>query len=234
MKETPMSRQARQPRTTSRATGGWGIGALTALGLILATTLGAAPAPAPKPAPAEKPAPPATRPSLKDSPGWYYIVDPESASVALGRRTNAPLVKKPFTGGVKSLDELGRALCWSLHHSSRDSLSALCVTDAEFRDIMWKEFPQSRPITGLTWQDAWTSLDQRLKSGVAGALSDYGGDDWRFVRIQSDSSYQYKNFTLHMRVKLVAVNDQGAEVQMKWLRAVAERKGRFKIFSTDD
>jgi len=173
-------------------------------------------------------------PSLRDSPGWYPIVDPESASVSLGRRPNAPLVRKPFHGGTRSLDELGRAICRGLHHSDRDSLLALCVRDDEFRDILWREFPQSRPATGLTWEDGWISLDQRLRSGISGAVGDFGGTHWTFVRFERDSVAEFKNFRLHMGLRLVVVDEQGKTVRMIWVRTVAERKGRFKIYSTGD
>ncbi len=179
-------------------------------------------------------APTAPRYRLEDSPGWYPIVDPESTAVTLGRRANAPLVSRPFAGGARSLDELGRLACRALHHSDRDSLLALCVCDDEFRDIMWREFPQSRPITGLTWEDGWTSLDQRLRSGVSGAVGDHGGQDWTFLALESDSTALYRNFRLHLRVRLMAIDDEGRTIRMTWLRAIAERKGRFKIYSTDD
>ena len=162
------------------------------------------------------------------------FVDPESTSELLGRRTNAPLVKKGFTGGARSLNDLGRLVCRYLHHSDQDSMRALCVRDEEFRDILWREFPQSRPLTGLTWEDGWISLDQRLRSGVSGAIADYGGQDVQFVGIQSDSVAVFKNFKLHMRTHLTVIDEQGKQVRMAWLRAVAERKGHFKIYSTDD
>jgi hypothetical protein len=172
--------------------------------------------------------------SIRDSPGWYPVVDPESMSVVLGRRTNAPVVSKPFRGGTRSLDDLGRTVCRLLGRSDRDSLMALCVRDDEFRDIMWREFPHSRPATGLTWEDAWTSLTQRLISGCSGAISDYGGRRFEFLRFERDSIAQYKNFKLHMGLRLVARDDQGQTTRMVWVRSVVERKGRFKIYSTND
>lgn len=173
-------------------------------------------------------------PSLRDSPGWYPIVDPESTSALLGRRPNAPLVRRPFRGGARSLDELGRAICRNLHHTNGDSLLALCVSGDEFRDILWREFPQSRPITGLTWEDGWMSLEQRLRSGIAGALSRHAGEHWQLVRFEADSVARFKNFRLHLGIRLYATDDQGHTVPMRWVRGVAERGGRFKIYSTDD
>ena len=173
-------------------------------------------------------------PSIRDSPGWYPIVDPESMSVLLGRRTNAPLVGKPFRGGTRSLDELGRAVCRLLRRSDGDSLLALCIREEEFRDIMWREFPHSRPITGLTWEDGWMSLTQRLMAGCSGAASDHGGRAFEYLRFEVDSVARYKNFKLHMGLRLVVRDDQGQTTKMHWVRSVAERKRRFKIYSTDD
>lgn len=173
-------------------------------------------------------------PSIQDSPGWYPIVDPESMSVVLGRRTNAPVVSTPFRGGTASLDDLGRTICRLLARSDRDSLIALCIRDDEFRDILWREFPHSRPITGLTWEDGWTSLAQRLISGCSGAVGEYGGKRFEFLRFEVDSVGRYKNFKLHMRLRLIVRDDQGQAITMRWVRSVAERKGRYKIYSTDD
>jgi len=49
------------------------------------------------------------RSSVRDSPGWYPSVDPESMSVVAGRRLNAPRVSTPFHGGARSLDDLPQA-----------------------------------------------------------------------------------------------------------------------------
>ena len=169
-----------------------------------------------------------------DSPGYKPLVGPESMSVVLGRRTNAPLIITPFKGGAKSLDDLGRAVCWCIHHGDQDSMMRLCVTDTEFRDILWREFPQSRPAVGLQWVDAWKILWARLHAGSVHAVRDYGGHHYDFVRWQVDSTLAYRNFKMYSRLTLVVHDDTGQMQSWKWLRAVVERKGRFKIYSTDD
>jgi hypothetical protein len=172
--------------------------------------------------------------SVKDSPGYYPPADPESSSERTGRRLNAPRVGGPFKGGARSLDDLGRSVCRALHHGERDSLLGLCITDGEFRDILWREFPQSRPAVGLTWVDAWKILWARLHAGCMHALRDNGGHYCEFVRFEGDTIARYRNFRLHNRLVLVTRNDLGEVERQRWLRSVAERKGRFKIYSTDD
>jgi hypothetical protein len=172
--------------------------------------------------------------SVKDSPGYIPLVDPESTSVTLGRRPNAPIVSKPFRGGAASLDSLGRAVCRVLERPSLDSLMSLTVSQDEFREILWPEFPQSRPVTGLTWEDAWRVLYPRLLNGCNGALMDHAGGAYEFIRFERDSVDVYKNFKLHSGLVLVARNGLGDEERFGWIRSVAERKGRFKIYSMTD
>jgi len=172
--------------------------------------------------------------SVRDSPGWKPLVDPESTSALLGRRLNAPLVKVPFKGGAHGLDSLGLAVLRGLHQAKPDSLLALCVSDEEFRDILWREFPQSRPAVGLTWEDAWRILYARLHAGVYHGVRDFGGHRYEFVRFECDSIMRYRNFRMYSKLTLVAKSDEGELVRMKWLRGVVERQGRCKIYSTED
>ena len=177
--------------------------------------------------------------SVRDAPGYYPAADPESLSEVIGRRTNAPAVTMRFVGGTRSLDDLGRAVSRALHHSDGDSLLELCITEQEFRGILWRELPQSRPAVGLTWLDAWKILFARLHAGRAHAIRDHGGHFSQFVRFETAPTVakaimQYRNFRLHQGLVLVARNELGQLERWTWLRAVAERKGRFKIYSTDD
>ena len=200
------------------------------LGILLAT-----PGPARPAWSAVQPdAPPKRPPSVMDSPGYVPLVDPASTAVVVGRRLNAPLVGKRFRGGARSLDQLGRTVCRLLERSHRDSLTLLCVTDDEFRDILWREFPQSRPVTGLTWEDGWRVLNVRLLSGTSGAVHDHGGQPWEFLGITADSVMAYKNFKLHSQITLTVRDDWGTIQRWRWLRGVVERKGAYKIYSTDD
>ena len=193
--------------------------ALLMLGLVLAASVTAAPR---------------GGYSVKDSPGYVPLVDPESTSVRIGRRLNAPLVSKPFVGGARSLDELGRAAVQLVNRGQSDSLLALCVTEDEFRDILWREFPQSRPATHLEWLDGWKALYVRHRGGITGAIRDKADQYYEYVRTQArDTTALYRNYKLHNGVVLI-VRVDGREQELRWLRSVAERKGRFKIYSTTD
>jgi len=181
------------------------------------------------------PAPTEKHGSVTREPGYYPPNDPESSSVRIGRRVNAPLVKTPFIGGARSLNELGRMVCHALDYEKADTLFSLAVREDEFRDILWPEFPMSRPATGITWQDGWLFLYGRNHQGSAQAIRDYGGHVYQFVRFDRyDSTMHYRNFSLHKGLILVARDDMGNIQEFRWLRAAVERKGRFKIYSMSD
>jgi len=204
--------------------------AAVALLIVLASARASTPTPATASVPAGE-----RHGSVTLEPGYVPPNDPESSSVRIGRRVNAPLVSKPFAGGARSLDELGRKVCHALDYETADSLFSLTVREDEFRDILWPEFPMSRPATGITWQDGWLFLYGRLHQGSAIAIREHGGHAYQFVRFdRSDSTTHYKNFKLHNGLILVAKDDAGKTEEFHWLRTVAERKGRFKIYSMSD
>ena len=211
--------------------------ARSALGLLGLLALWIASAGAAATMPAAKPdsTAPVKHGSVTMEPGYTGIVDPESASVRIGRRTNAPYVKKLFKGGAPSLNELGRRVVHALGTGNPDSLLILCVHEDEFRDILWREFPQSRPATGIQADDAWMFLWARLHGGSVSAMNDYGSQHYEFLRWERyDTTAVYKNFKMLNGLVLVAKDDQGQVQKWHWLRSAVERKGAYKIYSMRD
>jgi len=200
---------------------------LAAVGLLLVSA-----AFLPRDTAAAQPANPA--PSVKDSPGYVAPSDPDSTAERLGRRTAAPYVRMSFTGGSKSLKALAEAVLGAFHAESADSMLRLSVTADEFRDILWPEFPQSRPATGLHWDDAWPVLQGRLNGGSIASIREFGGHHYEFLRVETAAIVPYKNFKLHNGITIVARDDEGREVRYTTVRSVAERRGRFKLYSMFD
>jgi len=51
---------------------------------------------------------------------------------------------------------------------------------------------------------------------------------------RTGTATEYRNFKLHPGFVIVARDDEGHEQRFDWIRSVAERKGRFKIYSMRD
>jgi len=186
--------------------------------------------------PATSPSPPAVhRPlSVRDAPGYVPLRDPDSLDDVLGRRRNAPRVDMAFRGGARTLPGLGRAVCRALHTMAPDSMLELCVKSEEFRVILWPEFPQSRAATGLRWDDGWQILWGRLNGGSVASVREFGDHYWEFVKIEYVAVVPYRNFRLYNGITITAKNDEGRTESFTFIRSIAERGGRFKIYSMRD
>jgi hypothetical protein len=171
---------------------------------------------------------------LEGRPGYFPPSDPESMSVVTGVR-QSKLVDLPFTGGRASLAGVARAVVQGLAAGRADSLGKLCITRREFEEILWLDFPSSRPVTGLTADDAWGPLAVRLTSGIAGALSEFGNAELEYVGVEETLGVkEFRNFRLHRGIVITVRDEAGETRALRFVRTIAERKGRFKIYSTDD
>ena len=170
---------------------------------------------------------------LTNEPGYVPPNDPDSAAVRTGRRA-APPVALRFDGGARSLDALARSVLRAAAAGDRPTLAHLCVTRREFAEIMWPEFPQSRPVTGATADDGWYFLGRRNEGGVGRLLGDWNGKPLTLVRVERGAAERYRNFRLHRGLTIVAKTPEGEIVRVNDLRTVAERKGVFKIYSMRD
>jgi len=202
--------------------------------LVVAATVAAAPAGGPTTTAAPDTVSHPHVYSVKDSPGYTPPVDPEASSELIGRRVSAPLVTKRFTGGARSLNDFGRTVARLLQYDRRDSLERLCVRSDEFRDILWREFPQSRPATGIQWADAWFFLYTRNHKGCGLAMNDWGGQNYQFIGVTCDSTMQYKNFKMYSKLKIIVGNANADTVKWEWVKAIVERKQRVKILALRD
>ena len=176
---------------------------------------------------------PARASVLTNEPGYVPPNDPDSAAVRTGRR-DAPSVSQKFTGGAKSLDALARAILRASANGDRKALAGMCVTRSEFANILWPEFPQSRPVTGATADDGWYFLKRRNEGGLGRLIGDWKETKLSFIKVEQGTFDRYRNFRLHRGLTIVARTAEGEVVRIDDLRTVAERKGVFKIYSMRD
>jgi hypothetical protein len=178
--------------------------------------------------------PPRPRSPLERSPGYSPPADPESSSVFTGRR-NAPVVSLELGGGARSIGALARNLLAAILARDERAMHAQRLTFREFEVICWPEFPESRPITRITANDAW---EFSLTSSLAGAgrtVGLYGGHELELVRVDVDRTEEFRNFRLHRGVVIVARDTvDGSVVSLRFLPSVVERHGRFKALLYHD
>jgi hypothetical protein len=188
------------------------------------------------PGPARGSTAPAGRPRspLERSPGYVPPADPESLSVITGRR-NAPRVALELTGGAASLADLARLLLADLQAKDERAMHALRVTRHEFEVICWPEFPESRPITRITADDAWELALPTSLAGAGRTIGLHGGRGLSLVRVTAGRAERYRNFSLHRDVVITARDAQaGDSLSLRFVPSVVERHGRFKALLFKD
>lgn len=174
------------------------------------------------------------RPPLERSPGYYPPDDPESMSVVTGRR-KAKGVSLPLSGGARSMDDLARMLIAGLEARNEKALHACRLTRREFEVICWPEFPESRPITRITAEDAWDLSDPTSHAGAGRTISAYGGHPLTLLRVREDRREEFRNFRLHRGVVIEARDETtGQVVALRFAPSFVERKGRFKVLMFQD
>jgi hypothetical protein len=168
------------------------------------------------------------------SPGYHPVDDPEADAVRRGRRL-ASKVDIPFTGGETSPERLAQAILDALKAEDFNVLRALRVTPDEFADIMYPEFPESRPLCNSDASTAYFFLDRTSHSGCTLGLSIWGGQDLRLLGIEyAIGRAPYTNFTLYHGVRIHVLKPNGEEGVIKFVRTFAERNGIWKVYTYKD
>jgi hypothetical protein len=179
-------------------------------------------------------APTRRRSPLENSPGYVPPNDPESLSVITGRR-EAPAVDLPFAGGASSIDDLARRLVAAINARDERALFNLRVTRHEFSVILWPEFPESRPITNITADDAWEMGIEQNLAGVNRTIGSYGGQELELLKVETNPPQEFRNFHLYRGVGiLVRERRTGKEATLHFAPSCAERLGRFKVLTYRD
>jgi hypothetical protein len=175
-----------------------------------------------------------TRSALENSPGYSRPEDPEWRSVVTGRR-DAPPVYDRLDGGEPSLESLARAVLAAACAGQGENLDRLKVTKTEFLRIFWPEFPASRPATGTTEEFGWWMNYSTSVGGIGEALSICSGRRLALERADFASKEEFRNFLLYRGVTIQARDEvSGDEILLGFAPVVAERQGRFKVFTYTD
>jgi hypothetical protein len=174
---------------------------------------------------------PAYRSSGTGTAGFAMPYDPEWRALVRGRR-DAPEVHMTLANAAASADALGEAMLAALGARNFDGLHALGLQRDEFLGLCWPEFPQSRPFVKIPPAEAWSFHRTRSEEAIQSAMRAYGGRPWIPAGVQIGRSTPYRNFVLHERVVLRAIDPSSGRLEnLSIAAAVVERDGRFKVFA---
>lgn len=136
---------------------------------------------------------------------------------------------------MPSLVLLVEAALDAARRGDEDALHRLRATRSEFERFLWREFPQSRPVTNITAADAWSFMSQGSRTGANRAVAAWSGRNLEIVKVESSGRMPFNNFTMWRDVVVTARDADTGEVhRLSFLPAVVERHGRHKVFTYKD
>jgi hypothetical protein len=177
---------------------------------------------------------PRLRSSLENSPGYAMPYDPEWRAMITGRREVAKQ-KHYLRGGSRSLDRLGQDVLAALQQNDSDLLFDLRIDQDEFGEVLWPEFPQSRPYLKIPVWEAWGFNHAKGVAGIRAALQLYGGRKWQLQDIHYQADRDFTNFDMLEDVRIEARDfDTGETIDIAIIPAVIVCNGVYKALNYAD
>lgn len=125
-----------------------------------------------------------------------------------------------------------RAFADGLQQRDAAALRALLVTEREFNDWLWPEFPMSDPAMNVPEGFAWNNLAVKSDKGLRALLRQYGGArlQVRGVRF-TDAAERYAGFTVQGGTRIDVTSADGRELEISRAGSIVVLNGSYKFLS---
>lgn len=140
-----------------------------------------------------------------------------------------------LSNSFKTQGELFDNLLEALERKDTAALAGMMITEKEFKEWLWWEFPASRPETNISPEFAWDNHARNSSKGLRLALRDYGGKKLVYVSHRfEEGEDKYQTFIIHAKTRVVVADSTGKEQELKVFGSVLEMNGRYKLLSYRD
>jgi hypothetical protein len=119
-----------------------------------------------------------------------------------------------------------------LREKDEELLNSLRVTEREYKEILFPEFPAAAGNAPPEFH--WFLTNTHSRAGIENALGTWGGEDFELVDVVvTQGTTDYRTFRILNKVEL-KVKDRKGGPEIRQLRifgSVVELKGQYKILS---
>jgi len=135
--------------------------------------------------------------------------------------------------GQPSLRALAELALQAAEAGDALALNSLRVTEREYKELFFPEFPEAGPGHNIPCDFHWYHLNVRSLKGVQDVIDEHAGRKYELLDVIATQGVEsFKTFKAHKKVELkVRLSADGAEVQIRLFGSVMERAGEFKILS---
>jgi len=133
-----------------------------------------------------------------------------------------------------SLEALAEAVVTALEDSSVERLTSFCLTEQEYRDILWANLPEQE-TRGMPIEKAWGWVSRDVHKCSLRYMDDFGGSSLKLISVTPPQEVRsYLEIKVHRALR-IKVSANGAEPE-EWrlLNVILEYKGWFKVIAYND
>jgi hypothetical protein len=140
-----------------------------------------------------------------------------------------------LSNSFKLPQDLFDNLLLALEKKDTMALIGMMITEKEFKEWLWWEFPASRPEVNAPVDFVWGNHAQNASKGLRLALRKYGGKKLVYVSHRfEEGEDKYQTFIIHTKTRVMVADSTGAEQEIKEFGSVVEMNGRYKLLSYRD
>ena len=153
-------------------------------------------------------------------------------SCTVGKQAN----KSPLPNMYSSLDALAAAVVGAIADSSAEKLKALCVTEKEYREVVWANLDSAETShEQMPVERAWSWVERDVDKATRRYVAEFGNRDVRFLRLGAKKNVrEYPNIKVHRGQRIVVTADGSDEQEWRLMNVVLEYKGWFKVIAYND
>lgn len=142
----------------------------------------------------------------------------------------------PLPGMFPSMADLCAAVVGAVQDSSVEKVKALCVTEQEYRDVIWANLDSSETSQAkMPVERAWSWVERDVDKAAGRYVSEFGKRDVRFIRLGDKKNVRtYPNMKVHRGQRIIVTVDGAEEEEWRLLNIVLEYKGWFKVIAYND
>jgi hypothetical protein len=138
--------------------------------------------------------------------------------------------KRPLANAKASEWDLCEEVLRALKARDRQALQALRITESEYKQYLFPEFPATRAGTDKNVDFHWDYLNVRSFRGIQNALDEFGGLDLELLDIITETVDKYPTYNLLMKVRLkVRRKPDGQEGEIRVFGSIVELDGQYKL-----
>jgi hypothetical protein len=154
-----------------------------------------------------------------------YLIALIAACAACGSRVT-------LSHTLDSPEAVAGAVLSGLQQRDLNGLSALALTEQEFRELVWPKLPTSRPERNVPWDYVWKDLHSKSRLQLQARLNEFRDRGYQVVSIRfTGETTDYDTFRVHRASALTLRDRDGHDSTARLFGSVVEQGGRFKVFS---